>query len=159
MWIGEFDTGAIVDFKFSTRSSSGPKSLTSGTVSVYKGNDTSQSTSGVTLTADFDSVVGLNHVRIDLSSDGTFYATASDFQVVITAGTVDGISVVGEVVGHFTIRNRAGLKPTTAGRTATLDASGHVTLANGVTHGGTTALFVLERFRAISTLESSLTWR
>src|SRR5689334_20566702 len=99
MWLGEFDAGSTVDFKFTTRGTTGAPTTLSGTpaVSVYKSNSTTESTSGVTLTTDFDSRTGLNHVRVDLSSDGTFYATASDFQVVITAGTVGGTSVVGEV--------------------------------------------------------------
>ena len=77
-----------------------------GAISVYKDNGVTQSTSGVTLSADFDGVTGLNNIRIDLSSDGSFYAAGSNFQVVITTGTIDSVSVVGEVVGQFSIANR-----------------------------------------------------
>jgi hypothetical protein len=109
MWLGEFAPGDTIDFKFTSRGTTGAPTTLSGTpaVSVYKGNGTVESTAGVTLTADFDGKTGLNHVRIDTTADGTFYATASDFQVVITAGTVGGTSVVGEVVGHFTLHNRS----------------------------------------------------
>lgn len=126
MWLGEFDLSSIVYFKFTTRGTTGAPATLAGTpaLSVYKTNSTTESTAGVTLTVDFDSRTGFNHVAIDTSADGTFYATATDFAVVITTGTVGGTSVVGEVVGHFTIRNRAGLKPTTAGRTLVVDASG-----------------------------------
>lgn len=126
MWLGEIDASQVLDYKFTTRNTSGVPTTLGGTpaVSVYKGNGTTESTTGVTLTADFDARTGLNHLRIDTSADGTFYAAGSDFQVVITTGTVGGSSVVGEVIGHFTIRNRAPLKPATAGRTIVIDASG-----------------------------------
>ncbi len=63
-------------------------------------------------------------VKIDTSADGTFYAAAHDFSVVITTGTADSVSIVGEVVGYFSIQNRSALRPTTAGRTLVVDASG-----------------------------------
>lgn len=108
MWLGDFAAGDTVDFKFTTRTITGAPTTLSGTpaVSVYKSNGDTESTAGVTLTANFDSRTGLNHVRITTSSDGTFYANGSDFQVVITTGTVGGTSVVGEVVGHFSLKNR-----------------------------------------------------
>lgn len=104
--LGDFDTSAVIYGKFSTyRPSTGAAYTLGGTpaLSVYKNNDVAQSTSGVTLTADFDSVTGLNHFAIDTSADGTFYAAGSFFDVVITTGTVDSVSVVGAVVGSFTL--------------------------------------------------------
>lgn len=106
--LGDFNPSDTIDFKFVTAGSTGaPTALTSGAISVYKDDSTTQSTSGVTLTASFDSVTGLNHVRITTSSDGSFYAAGSSFQVVITTGTVDSVSVVGYVVANFTIRQAA----------------------------------------------------
>lgn len=126
MYSGDFDASDIVDIKFTTVNTSGVPTQLAGTpvVSIYKDNSTSQSTSGVTLTVDFDSVTGLNHVRIDTSADGTFYSSGSDFHAVVTAGTVGGNSIVGYVVGHFSLRNRASLYPTTAGRTLDVSAGG-----------------------------------
>lgn len=104
MWIGELNAGDVVDFKFTTRNSaSTPTALASGAVSVYKDNDTTQSTAGVTLTTSFDSVTGLNHVRITTATDGTFYSNGSKFQCVLTGGTVDGQSVVGETLAQFSL--------------------------------------------------------
>jgi hypothetical protein len=99
---------------------------------VYKDASTTQSTAGVTLTADFDAVTGLNHVAIDTSADGTFYAVGSFFDVVVTTGTVDSVSAVGVVVGRFTLRKTACLKPTTAGRALDVSAGGEagIDLAN-----------------------------
>jgi hypothetical protein len=125
--LGDFDASAIVYGKFTTyRPSTGAPFTLAGTpaLSVYKDGSTTQSTAGVTLTADFDSVTGLNHFAIDTSADGSFYAAGSFFDVVITTGTVDSISSVGSVVGSFTIRKVSTLKPTTAGRTLDVSAGG-----------------------------------
>lgn len=104
MFNGILNAGDTIDFKFTTRSPVAvPTALTSGAVSVYKNNDTTESTAGVTLTANFDSRTGLNHVRITTASDGTFYSNGSLFQCVLTGGTVDGVSVVGEVIGQFAL--------------------------------------------------------
>ena len=107
--------GATVIRKFTTRATTGVPTTLAGTpaVSIYKDGSTTQSTTGVTLTVDFDAVTGLNHVAIDTSADGTFYANESKFYLVITAGTVGGTSVVGEVVGDFDLAAPFG--PTTGG--------------------------------------------
>ena len=107
-YLGDYaEDYATLNFKFSTHKADGTPATLSGTpaISVYKANGTTQSTAGITLTADFDSVTGLNNVLIDLSADA-FYAVASDYQVVITTGTVDSVSVVGTVLAHFSIENR-----------------------------------------------------
>ena len=125
--LGDYDTSAVIYGKFTTfRPSTGAAYTLGGTpaLSVYKDNSTTQSTTGVTLTADFDSVTGLNHFAIDTSADGTFYAAGSFFDVVITTGTVDSVSVVGSVVASFTLRKNSALKPTTAGRTLDVTATG-----------------------------------
>jgi hypothetical protein len=125
MSLGDFDTSAVVYFKFTTfRPSTGAPFTLAGTpaLSVYKDNSTTQTTTGVTLTADFDSVTGLNHVAIDTSD--AFYAAGSFFDVVITTGTVDSVSAVGVVVGRFTLRKTACLKPTTAGRSLDVSSGG-----------------------------------
>lgn len=108
MFLGNFLPGATIDFNFTTRqfSTGAPHQLAgSPAVRCYKGSSTTEDDSGITLTADFDSVTGLNHVTIDTSSDGTFYAAGSQIDVVISAGSVDSVSVVGEVVGRFIIGN------------------------------------------------------
>lgn len=127
-YIGDFAAGVTLDKKFTTRRfSTGAPFTLGGTpaVSVYKDNSTTQSTSGVTLTVDFDGVTGLHNVRIDLSSDGTFYSAGSNFDVVITTGTVDSVSVVGETIISFSIANRADLRPTIAGRTLDVSSNGN----------------------------------
>lgn len=125
--LGDYDASTVIYGKFTTfRPSTGAAFTLGGTpaLSVYKDNSTTQSTSGVTLTANFDSVTGLNHFAIDTSADGTFYSAGSFFDIVITTGTVDSVSVVGTVVASFTIRKDSSLKPTTAGRTLDVTATG-----------------------------------
>ena len=129
--LGDFDASAVIYGKFTTyRPSTGAPFTLGGTpaLSVYKDNSTTQSTTGVTLTVDFDSVTGLHHFAIDTSADGTFYAAGSFFDIVITTGTVDSVSVVGSVVASFTIRKNSALKPTTAGRTLDVSTGGEAGL-------------------------------
>lgn len=127
MTLGDFVAGSMIDFKFTTvQPSTGAPFDLAGTpaLSVYKDNSTTQSTTGITLTAPFDTVTGLNHCRIDTSADGTFYSADSHFDVVITTGTVDSVSAVGFVVGRFTLAKVSALRPTTAGRTLDVSAGG-----------------------------------
>ncbi|MCK9549118.1 hypothetical protein [Aquamicrobium sp.] len=60
-------------------------------------------------------MTGANRVAINTSADGTFYSAGSDFTVMLTAGTVDGTSVVGYVVGRFTLRESAAYDAVSAG--------------------------------------------
>lgn len=89
-------------FKFTTRKDTGLPTTLAGSpvISVYIEGSLTQITTGVTLSVDYDSVTGLNSVTIDLSSG---YTIDKDYDVVITTGTVDSVSVVGEVVAHFRI--------------------------------------------------------
>jgi hypothetical protein len=122
---GDIRLGQTADFKFTTRrfSTGAPFTLAgSPVVSAYVGNSVTQITAGITLSVDFDSVTGLNNIRI-VASTGNGYATATDVSLVITTGTVDSVSVVGEEVASFSIENRSALMPTTAARTLAVDAS------------------------------------
>jgi hypothetical protein len=107
-YLGDFlEDSATLNFKFTTRTVAGVPFLLAGSpvISIYRANGATPSVAGITLSVDFDSVAGLNNVLVDLSSDD-FYQVWKDYQVVITAGTVNGVSVVGEVVAEFSIENR-----------------------------------------------------
>jgi hypothetical protein len=130
-YIGDYAPGDTVDCNFGTvNPSSGASFTLAGTpaISVYKDNGTTESTTGVTLTADFDTRTGLNHLRITTGSDGTFYSAGSYFEAVITTGTVNSISVVGQPVCAFTLQKVSALRPTTAGRTLDVAATGEAGL-------------------------------
>ena len=135
-YLGDYakPTGAgTLEFKFSTfRPSTGAAfSLSSGAaVTIYKGgtgNTTGQST---TLTRDWNSITGLNHVSVDLSQ--AFFVDGEVYEAVITTGTIDSVSVIGACVGRFTLRAQASLYPTDAGRTLDVSTTGEagIDLAN-----------------------------
>ncbi|HEU4601381.1 MAG TPA: hypothetical protein VFS24_05410, partial [Steroidobacteraceae bacterium] len=113
------------DCNFGTVNPSTGASFTLGgtpAVSIYKDNGTTESTTGVTLTADFDARTGLNHLRVTTASDGTFYSAGSYFEAVITAGTVNSVSVVGQPVCAFTL-NKAKVSSVT-GSVASIASGG-----------------------------------
>ncbi len=125
MHLGDFPPAAFITLKFPTVvvSTGVPSTLSSATASIYKDDGNTETTTGVTLAADFDSTTGLNHVEIDTAD--AFYTAGSDFHLVV-AGTVAAASVL-LCPATFSIRNRV------------------VKLADGVEHGGTTATLALAR--------------
>jgi hypothetical protein len=116
-YLGDIVEDATIRGSFNTRQANGTPVTLAGTPSlrVYKDAGTTETTNGVTLTVDFDGVVGLHLFTI--ATTDAFYTTGSDYRVVIAAGTVDGTSVVGTEVAQFSITNRS-LPP------AGLDAAG-----------------------------------
>lgn len=129
-YYGDFDPGNVLDFSFCTVNTSGAPTLLTGSqvLSVFKGSSTVSVTTGVTLTTNFASITGSNHVTIDTSTSAGFYASGNDFMAILTAGTVGGTSVVGYVVGEFSIQHRSPLRPTTAARTLDVSAGGEAGL-------------------------------
>jgi hypothetical protein len=125
MYRGDIALGSTIDLKFTTVNTSGVPTTLAGTpaISAYVDNGTTEITAGITLTADFDSRTGLNNVRI-VATSGNGFAAGTNVDLVITTGTVGGSSVVGYVIGSFSIEARSALRPTTAGRTLVVDASG-----------------------------------
>ena len=123
---GDISLEDTIDIKFTTRRfSTGAPFTLAGTpaVAAYVGNSTTEITAGITLTVDFDARTGLNNVRV-VATAANGYTAATNVQLVITAGTVDSVSVVGEVVGSFSIAARSSLRPTVAGRTLDVSAGG-----------------------------------
>lgn len=139
--IGDFRLGDTFDHKFCTVTTTGAPTTLAGTpvVSAYVGNSVTQLTAGITLSVDFDGVTGLHNVRV-VASGGNGYATASNYQLVITTGTVGGTSVVGYVIGVFSIENRSALMPTVAARTLDVTATGGAGIDWANVEAPTTAL-------------------
>lgn len=71
-------------------------------VSAYEDNSVTQITAGITLGVNHDSVTGLNLLTI-VATAANGYESGKDYSLIITTGTVDSVSVVGEVVGEFSI--------------------------------------------------------
>lgn len=129
--LGDYAPATVLYFMFTTyRPSTGAAYTLAGTpvVRVYKNGSTTQHTTTYSVTADFDTITGLNYFTIDTSADGTFYAAGGQFTCVLEAGTVDSVSVVGTVVGTFTLNATSALRPTTAGRTLDVSAGGEAGL-------------------------------
>jgi 1-aminocyclopropane-1-carboxylate deaminase/D-cysteine desulfhydrase-like pyridoxal-dependent ACC family enzyme len=98
--------GETLSFKFTTVQTTGaPFALASGVISAYPDYPVSdtQITAGITLTADYDGVTGLNSIAL-VATEANGYAPGK-YTLVITTGTVNSVSVVGYVVGEFTIQN------------------------------------------------------
>ena len=142
----DFAVGQTFDVKFTTRRfTTGAPFTLAGTpaVAAYPDNSVTQITAGITLTVDFDALTGLNNVRV-VATGANGYAAGSSYDLVITAGTVDSVSVVGEVVGSFTLERGAAFgrlgAPAGASIAADLAAIEAQTDDIGVAGAGLTAL-------------------
>jgi len=124
---GDFAASKTVRANFNTADPTGAPITLAGApaVAVYKDDSLVQSVAGVTLTVDFDGVTGLQHVAVDLSADLAFYSAGSDFSIVLTTGTVNGISIAGTVIGSFSMVNRLPAVPVNFA-TLAIDANGRV---------------------------------
>ena len=115
-----------IHFLFTTRAfATGIPTTLAGTpvLSIYEDESVTQITAGVSVGADHDSVTGLNLGTV-VATAANGYESGKSYHLVITTGTVSSVSVVGEVVGHFTINRAAALRPATIGRTLVVDAAG-----------------------------------
>ena len=106
IYLGDFKEDAVVYFMWSSNDKDGASVTrsTNGTIQVYKDDGTTQSTTGVTDTEDFDSLSGIHNCKIDLSADA-FYAPGHDYSVVLAAATIDD-ETVNAVLTTFSIENR-----------------------------------------------------
>jgi hypothetical protein len=141
VYLGDFNPGDTVRFLWNTNDSSGASitRATNGTISVYQNGNTTQTTTGVTDTEDFDGLTGVHLVAVDTSADGTFYAAGRDIAIVLSGATIDG-QTVNAVLAHFSIHARAALRPTTAGRTLDVSSGGEAGIDWANVGSPTTAL-------------------
>lgn len=95
---------ATEDFPlFTTRVDTGAPTDVSGiVVSAYPDNSATQITAGITVSSP-DSIAGYANVRV-VATVANGYAYNTHYTLVITTGTVNSVSVVGAIVGEFTIR-------------------------------------------------------
>lgn len=124
-YLGDYDTSSTIYFTFTTVDSTGaPTTPTSTSCAAYFNGSTTEVNSGITWTTAFDSRAGLNHIAITTASDGTTYATGREIHLICTAGSCGTVNLAGYALGQFSLRNRTGLYPTTAGRTLDVSAGG-----------------------------------
>jgi hypothetical protein len=98
----------VLDFKFTTRqfSTGAPFAFASGAIEVYEDNSVAQITGAETLTLEFDGVTGLHNLRVAATAANGF-ENGKSYQCVVSVGTVDSVSVVGEVIQQFSIGRSA----------------------------------------------------
>ena len=109
--MSDYSVGVTIYKAFTTRAfATGIPTVLAGTpvVSAYEDAGLTQITAGITLGVDHDSVVGLNMLTI-VATGGNGFEAGKDYNLVITTGTVGGVSVVGEVVGHFSLERSAAI--------------------------------------------------
>lgn len=101
MNLGTWNVGDTLYHKFNSTNASGiPTTLTGGAVCAYKDGSTTETTEGITLTADFDSKQGWNHLTINTAANSSFYGSGT-YYLMMASGNVLGTSVVGARVGSF----------------------------------------------------------
>lgn len=145
--LGDRALGSTVDLKFTTAVNGVPTTLSgSPVISVYQGGSTTPITSGVTLTVDYHSTTGLNDVSI-VATTGNTFAAGNDYQVVITTGTLGGVSMVGFVVGDFSLNlGNVGAVAGNATAATNLSQSTQAIGRGTATTGGSTTSIVTSAF-------------
>lgn len=130
-YLGDFRIAKTVRKLFNTNEASGESiylgsgtgTASDGEVRVYKDGGVVQSTTGVTLTENFDGLTGVHLVAIDTSADGTFYSAGSEFDVVLAGAIIDSLAI-NAALFSFSLENRSALMPTTDGRKLTIESDG-----------------------------------
>ena len=117
-YYGDFPVNGVVFIPWNTNAQDGASITrsTDGTLKIYKGNTTHAtwltertSLAGVVQTEDFDAT-GMHAISIDLSdnTDAGFYAAGNEYQVAISATTVD-TKVVNAFIGSFSVERANGI--------------------------------------------------
>lgn len=79
-----------------------PTALVSGAVDIYEDVTATPIVTTETLTVSLNSVAGFNMITVTATA-GTGFEAGKSYTAILQAGTVDSVSVVGEVVAHFTL--------------------------------------------------------
>lgn len=120
-WGDYQDSNQTIYLYFTTVGTTGEAAaLSSGNCDIYEDGSTTQIATADSLTASFDSVTGMNVVAVDLNDSG--FETGKTYTVVLSAGTVGSLSVVGRVVGVFSVGRYASatdIKSSVVGATTT----------------------------------------
>ena len=106
-YLGDFPDDASVYFRWNTNAIAGESitRATDGTISVYKDDDGTQTTTGVTDTENADGLTGVHLCKI--ATTDAFYATGTEYQVVLSAASIDG-KTINAVLAHFSIERAGG---------------------------------------------------
>lgn len=160
-YYGDIQLGDTIQWLFTTVNTTPVPTVLTGTptATAYTDGGVTQSATGVTITADFDGVVGLNQISV-VATSGNGFAAGENIEIVLDAGTVGGNTVVGYAVGSFSIENRSNLRPTTVGNNEVdVTATGAVGIDWGnIENQGTTVdlsattTFIVDTATAVTTV-------
>jgi len=139
-YVGDIETNQVLNFKVTTVNTSGvPTAFTGAPIlAAYKGNSTTETILGITITTDFDSITGYHNVLVDTTQNTAFYAALSDISISVLAGTISGASVRGYELGSFSIENRSAMISNATERNAIADALLDRDMSTGTDSGSTT---------------------
>ena len=117
-YLGDFQVNKTIHSMFSTNDGSGGRvepstAFEPSDIYIFKDDSATKrnSTSGVSVTSPYASMVGVHYVSIDLSDndDAGFYSAGSDYTVVLyTDKTVDSQNI-SKVLFSFSLENRGGV--------------------------------------------------
>jgi len=111
--MSDYTLGDIIYQDFTTRAfATGIPTVLAGTpaLKAFENDSSTLLTTGITLTVDHASIVGTNLIVIDTGASGAGFEAGKHYRVFISAGTVGGVSVVGEIVWEFSIEAGAAFK-------------------------------------------------
>ena len=111
---GDYNIDDSVYILFTTRAfATGiPGTLSAATVAVYSNVTATPVQTAVAVTESLNAIAGLNAVTLACTT-ANGYAAGESYHVVLESGSVDSVSVAGEVVGSFTLVRAAVLVPVT----------------------------------------------
>jgi hypothetical protein len=115
-----------------------PTALVSGVVDIYEDVTATPIITAETLTVSLNGHAGFNMITVTATAASGFEAGKS-YTAILDAGTVDSVSVVGEVVAHFTIEKSAAAQDLANGTDGLGAIKGYVDDI-GVAGAGLTAL-------------------
>lgn len=108
----QFRAGQSVELDFNTNKLSDGTLVTfaSGAVKIYRGSDTTGSSTGVTLTIDAGGT-GEHHVTVSPLTAAAYLLPGNVYTVRATAGTIDSIAATGAILASFKVeRMSAGIE-------------------------------------------------
>ena len=151
-YVGDYNLATTFHHRITTVNGSGVPTTLGNTPSAqyYVDGGTTAFTAGLTLTADFNSVVGLNSIEVICTSSATGLTSGVNVSVQVAAGTVSGVSVVGYPIIEYSITRRSPLRPATANRTVLISSTGYAAIdwAAIGTPGATNSLSATTLFTA-----------
>jgi hypothetical protein len=104
----DWPAGTVLERTIHFHASGLPMDIDTPVVVVYKDDALTQITAGASLTPNWDGLTGLHHLTVDTTADAA-YTAGSFYSVVLTSGTLDGVSIAPYVLDEFTLEVPGGV--------------------------------------------------